>query len=311
VTVADGYVNERIPGGEEDALKAHYPQNISIGDGATPPDKPTDRVPFSVSAGQQVSLVVEVDEKGAIEASGEDDAVRVVIEDVDPESIHYVPKIGSASTGEAGSYHYKLATIEAPETEGGAPVLKLFLAGSHISHFRDLPLLINRPVDTAENVGRIIKEYDKPSNEYRFRSIGKGDGQLRVNEDGDHVNVRGNGKALTLRYQVAGESAVDLATFVDGLTTSEGTATIPIPALGGGDGMHLNVHVMTQGEGTSPDGWVRIPTAVKTLCFRSGIFVGAFDQASPSAFSEIFTSYEASAPAGLISVRVSSIAGVS
>ena len=227
-TVEDGYVNERIPGGETDALINHFPENIK--DGA-------DRVPFTVVAGKQVSLIVEVNEDGAIEAEGAEAAVRVAIEDIDEESTHYEPKIGDASTGIAGVYHYKLAEINAPETEGGPLVLKPFLAGSHISHFRELPLLKNLPQDSAENVGRLIKEYHKPSNEYRFRSIAKGDGQLRITEEADEVQVRGNAKGLIIRYQVDGESAVDVAEFEDGLTTTGADApgeptvvTIPIPA---------------------------------------------------------------------------------
>ena len=229
VTVADGYVNERIPGGEGDALIAHVPENIRLGDAAVPPQQASDRIPFAVTENQQVSLIVEVDEKGAIESAGEEDAVRVVIEDIDEESVHYVPKIGDASTGEAGTYHYKLATIEPPTEPGGPLKLVLFLSGSHISHFRELPLLVNLPETATSGTGRIVKEYDKDSNEYRFRSIAKGDGQLRVDEDGDNVTVRGNGVAATLRYQIEGESAVDIAEFEDGLLVTEEPVTIQIP----------------------------------------------------------------------------------
>jgi hypothetical protein len=195
------------------------------------------RLPFTVEAGKQVSLIVEVDEKGEINPEGADDAVRVAIEDIDEASTHFEPKIGDASTGIAGVYHYKLATIEESDTPD---LLKLtnYLAGSHISHFRELPLLKNLPDAAAADTGRLIKEYDKPTNQYRFRSIAKGDGQLRVDENGDNVTVRGNGKGLIIRYQVEGESATDVAEFEDGLTTT-GTAapgdptvvTIPIPAV--------------------------------------------------------------------------------
>jgi len=189
VTITDGYVNERVPGGTGDALAKHFPENIKDGD---------NRAMFTVTAGKQVSLIVEVDEHGAITASGGDPAVRVAIEDVDPESTHYNPKIGDASTGETGIYRYQLATIEAPEVEGGSPTVKRVLSGSHISHFRELPELVNLPEGSTSNVGRIVKEYDKASNEYRLRSIANGDGQLRVDEDGDNVTVRGNGKNLNL-----------------------------------------------------------------------------------------------------------------
>jgi hypothetical protein len=221
VTIEDGYVNERVPGGTGDALKVHYPANIESGG---------DRVPFTVIDGKQVSLIVEVDEEGEITAAGSDPAVRVAIEDIDEESTHFEPKIGDASTGVAGVYHYKLATIEEGDT-AGVLELKNYLAGSHISHFRELPLLKNLPDGATADTGRIIKEYDKDSNQYRFRSIAKGDGQLRVEEDGDNVTVRGNDVAATLRYQVEGESAVDIAEFEDGLITTESPTTIPIPKL--------------------------------------------------------------------------------
>jgi len=231
VTIADGYVNERIPGGTGDAIAIHFPENIKDGD---------DRAKFTVADGQQVSLIVEVDEDGEINPEGADDAVRVTIETIDETSTHFEPKIGDASTGVAGVYHYKLATIEEGDTPGILE-LKPYLAGSHISHFRELPKLINTPSASATNVGRIVKEYDKESNEYRFRSIAKGDGQLRVDEDGDNVTVRGNAKGLIIRYQVEGESAQDVAEFEDGLTTTGADApaektvvTIPIPALPSG-----------------------------------------------------------------------------
>ncbi len=299
VTITDGYVNEIIPGGTGDALAKHFPENIKDGD---------DRAMFTVTAGKQVSLIVEVDEHGAITASGGDPAVRVAIEDVDPESTHYEPKIGDASTGEAGIYRYQLATIEAPETEGGSPVLKRVLSGSHIQHFRELPKLINLPAASTANTGRLVKEYDKASNQYRFRSIAKGDGQLRIDESGDNVTVRGNGKAATIRYQVAGSSAVDVASFVDGLCDTTGTVTIPIPIV---TGKNVNLHVRNQSEGTDPDGWVNHNVSAKTLCFRNGLLAGTITQADPDALTEICTDIEVSAPGDLISMTCSDIDPVS
>jgi hypothetical protein len=99
-------------------------------------------------------------------------------------------------------------------------------------------LLKNLPESSAADVGRIIKEYHKPTNQYRFRSIAKGDGQLRITEEASEVQVRGNGKGLILRYQIEGETeAVDIAEFEDGLVTTGAdapgepeTVTIEIPA---------------------------------------------------------------------------------
>jgi hypothetical protein len=147
VTIEDGYVNERIPGGTGDALKTHFPNNIKDGDS---------RAKFTVEDGKQVSLIVEVDEDGEINPEGAEDAVRVAIEDIDEASTHFEPKIGDASTGGAGVYHYKLATIEEGDT-AGILELKNYLAGSHISHFRELPLLKNLPEGSAADTGRIVK----------------------------------------------------------------------------------------------------------------------------------------------------------
>jgi hypothetical protein len=214
--------------------------------------------------GQQLSVIVEVDEHGAIAAAASDPPVRAEVESADEESIHYIPKIGDATAGVAGSYHYKICTLEAPEVSGGPPVLKRWLAGSHISHFREIPKVVNLPEGSTTDVARVIKEYHKPSNEIRFRSLSKGDGQLRVHEEGDHMVARGNAKGLIIRYQVEGESAQDVAEFEDGLTTTGADApaektvvTIPIPALPSGwtgvieigDACGTFVHVITVDDG--------------------------------------------------------------
>jgi len=280
VTITDGYVNERIPGGEDDALSTHFPENIKDGD---------NRATFPVSAGEQVSLIVEVDEHGAITASGAEAAVRVEVESVNPTSTHYEPKIGDASTGIAGIYHYQLAIIEAPEVEGGSPTVKRVLSGSHISHFRELPKIVNLPEGSTANVGRIIKEYDKPSNQYRFRSIAKGDGQLRVDESGDNVTVRGNGKDFVLRYQVEGSSAVDAATFEDGLCTDEGSVTIPIPALGSGDNLIVTVREIIYSIDSGTAAMTFTSSSILSHHYwLNGLYVGTtepdYGEATPEAF---------------------------
>lgn len=234
VTMQDGCVNERVPGGEDSALIAHEVPDLKLGEDAVAEDgeEASDRRRFYLAVGQQLSVIVEVDEHGAIAAAASDPPVRAEVESADEESIHYIPKIGDATAGVAGSYHYKICTLEAPEVSGGPPVLKRWLAGSHISHFREIPKVVNLPEGSTTDVARVIKEYHKPSNEIRFRSLSKGDGQLRVHEEGDHMVARGNGKNFVLRYQVEGSSAEDAATFEDGLITDEGSVTIPIPTAG-------------------------------------------------------------------------------
>jgi len=132
--------------------------------------------------------------------------------------------------------------------------------------------------------------------------------QIRVKPASDDkcAVVLGNGKVGKLEFQFGPEDIREVLNWSDGLVTNEGTVNVEIPL-----GKNLNLHVRTQSEGTDPDGWMQLPTAVKTLCWRAGSFVGAFDQASPTSIVERFAAYEEAAPLDLISVGVSSISGVS
>lgn len=132
--------------------------------------------------------------------------------------------------------------------------------------------------------------------------------QIRVQEASDKkcVVVKGNGNVGNLQFQTGPEEFTPGIEWDDGLITNDGTVTIE--AFGG---KNLNIHIMTQGEGTDPDGWVRTPTSVKTLCWRNGRYVGAFDQASSTSYSDLFVGYEETTPVDLLSVRVSRINGVS
>lgn len=289
VALVLGYLCEIKPG-TDDAIILHKPSNMDAS------------LPMTV--GQQVSLQVSVDENALVVPP-----VSLVVEAEDEDSVHYRPIAGDDREGVAGTMKYKLAVCRAA---GENPEIELFLAGSHVYHFRDIPLIENTVPEPAEGIGRVLKKIEPADGKIMIRSLTKADGQLRVDEDGDLIKLRGNNRKLTLKYQIEGESPVDVLQTEDGLEitgTPEGAAAIiPIPKLGG---KNLNVHIMTQGEGTSPDGWVRTPTAVQTLVWRNGVFRGAFEQASPSAYSEIFTEIEEAAPGDLISVRVSRINGVS
>jgi hypothetical protein len=190
ITVADGCVNERVPGGEDSATIAHECENIRLGKKAIAPETPETRTEFPIQPGQQVSVVVDVDPEGAIRGTSPEDPVRVVIEPVNQvNSVHYVPPIGDDTSGKFGEYHYKLATLEPVPDAEDAWQLKRWLAGSHISHFRELPILANTYDTGSTGIGRIVKEYAEPTNRYLFRGISGVSGQIVITEMDDTVQI--------------------------------------------------------------------------------------------------------------------------
>lgn len=180
VTVNAGYVLERLPGGTGPAAIAHGCPNLINTAEVFPPDQPGAKAAFDIRPGQQVSIVVDVSERGVVEANGSDAPVRCVIEDADADSIHYVPPTGDEE-GVRGEYHYQLAVME----ETG---LRWVLAGSHIDHFQDLPRLKNGVEGAEENVGRIVRKYDAETNRFILRSLRAGDG-IGIEETEDEVII--------------------------------------------------------------------------------------------------------------------------
>lgn len=238
VRVTDGWVNERIPGVNDPVTNAsavHKPHNILWGaDGAsqTPVKAATDRRSFPITVGQQVSVVVYVDAQGAIalpSGSTEAGPTKIAIESEDFKSIHYVPpRPIDSDVGIAGEYHYKLAVLKAADGTHSAPWLEIFLAGSHLDHFRDLPILDNL-AGAGTDIGRVFKEYNKETNTYEFRAINTSSGQLTASETEDGIELTGNGEGDTLTVTIGDDSPIDILTWVDGLVTAHADFSIPAP----------------------------------------------------------------------------------
>jgi len=237
VSVWDGWVNERIPGVQDPPVNAtavHKPWNILWGADAVAPDLGTDRRTFPISIGQQVSVIVNVAAEGNIElpagAPGTTlGPTEIKVEAEDEDSVHYVPpRPVDSDTGSAGVYHYKLAVLRDADATHSAPWLEIFLAGSHIDHFAELPILDNL-TGAAEDIGRVFKEYDPETNTYTFRAIDTSEGELVVTETEDGLGLRGNSKDGTLTITIEGESPVTALTWVDGLVDQEGNTNIDIP----------------------------------------------------------------------------------
>jgi hypothetical protein len=217
VTVGPGLVNERIPGSDP-GLATHYPSNIG---GFT-----EDRVEFSISVGQQISLRVLVKANGQV-GHDSDPPVTVVIEDEDRESVHYIPPGADDSTGTNGAYHYKLGVLRAGDVSTDPPHLERWLSGDHIEHFQDVTRLDNVTNPSTTNLARPLKKYDADTNRWLFRSlVPHPDGQAKVDETADEMRVRGNEKAFVLNFVDCAGSPLGTINWADGMITSEGSLTI-------------------------------------------------------------------------------------
>ena len=291
VSLTDGWLNERIPGVYDGdppptATAFHKPHNILWGaDGASqsPVRLATDRREFPIAIGEQLSIVVYVDPDGAIggDAAPADGPLEIAVEEEDEPSVHYVPpRATDEYEGAAGVYHYKMAVLRAADATHTGPWLELFMAGSHLDHFRDLPLLENSAAE-AENTGRVFKKYDETTNQYLFRTLDATTGELTITEQESGVEIRGNSVDGTLT--IANETtSPDILSWVDGLITSAGAFEI----MGGGN-LNLGVNQLA----FDADGHVYGSDSIATtLYFRGGRFIGTTDPAD--------------APAGLVSQTI-------
>jgi hypothetical protein len=286
----DGCINERIPGVQDPPVNAtavRKPWNILWGADTTPPQLATDRRTFPITIGQQVSVLVNVAAEGNIElpagAPGTTlGPIEIAVEEEDEKSIHYVPpRPVDYDEGAAGVYHYKLAVLRDKDATHSGPWLELFLAGSHLSHFAELPILDNL-TGAAEDIGRVFKEYDPETNTYQFRAIDTSEGELVITENEDGLALRGNSKDGTLTITIEGESPVTALTWVDGLVDQEGTTDIAIPAqeeFPGGGNLNLEIY---QAEVIDSDGFYKIielnsTSPLETLYWRNGLYTGKTD----------------------------------
>lgn len=184
VIVHDGIIIERFPGGTESATKEHTVENIKEGDGVFPPASPGDRVRFPVKIGDQVSIFFECRPDGSIK-----DVPTVIVtkEDENP-SVHWAPPAGDDAEGMFGEFWYKLATIEAGERPETAKI-KPCLMGSHINHWAEIPRLENTIQEATENVGRVVKDFDKDLSKFNIRSIRNKHPLIKITESDEAIEI--------------------------------------------------------------------------------------------------------------------------
>ena len=285
VQVADGWVNERIPGVFDpvaNATAVHKPHNILWGaDGASqdPVKAATDRRDFPITIGQQVSVVVFVNAEGNValpDGSTEDGPTKIGVEEEDYKSIHYVPpRPQDEDEGSAGEYHYKLAVLRDADGTHSGPWLEMFLAGSHMDHFAELPILDNMAA-AGENKGRVFEKYDPDTNTYQFRVIDTSEGELEITETEGGLGMRGNSKNGSITVTEDGGSPTTVAEWVDGLMTTEGTQNIDIPASDFPGGGNLN-HEIYQLSYDNDGHIYGSESLVQTLYWRNGLYIGTTD----------------------------------
>jgi hypothetical protein len=247
VNVADGWVNERIPGVQSppsNATAVHKPFNILWGDDATAPDLPTDRRKFPLSVGQQVSVLVNVVAEGQVGLPDDHPPetlgpTEIAIEEEDTDSVHWVPPCADDAEGSGGVFHYKLAVLRAADATHPTPWLEYFLSGSHIDHYGAF-LLENAANPGPAGSARVLKEYDEQANKYVFRLIKKG-GQLKVNEESDGIEIRGNEVSKWAEWKDEGASTGDKLEWDDGLMTTNENKTILLPVVVAGEGIDVAI----------------------------------------------------------------------
>lgn len=181
-----GVVVERVPG-SGNAVNLLEPINrLTEGD-------PTR---FDIVVGQAVYLAVEVDKAGGIsspipeEGAEPTPAVRIEVGEDNRQSTHYVPVVDNLTPGAAGTMYYKLMVLKTPVAPSTSPTVEKWLAGSHVSHYQELPS-IRSTFGAGDGVGVITKEWNNSGKYYEMRVVSKGTGRNNVSTSGDEVIVRG------------------------------------------------------------------------------------------------------------------------
>lgn len=227
VKVRPGYVIERVPG-PDDAIEYHEPANL------WDDTDPTKLAEFEIVDGQAVYIKVQVDENGTVTATS-GDAVAIEVAADDQTSDHYEPKVDDESSdGVAGTMKYKLAVF----TAGPPAKLEKFAAGSHISHWQDLPQM------KCDGGGvSPIKKWDNAAKCYKYRGtkglfgIKEQDGGDDINLDLDIENV-GSGQQILKTDNGEGDDAKAQLRTIRGAATGDpgfSGAQIEVSTPGGGN----------------------------------------------------------------------------
>ena len=189
VTVTPGRVTDRVPGDQGDAVISYEPGNLRYtanNPSATPPEVLGEPRRFAITVGDSVCVKVEVLPTGAIgkESTAETEWVKIEIgSGTEIESIHYIPAVADDDEGTPGTYYYQLAKLESTDT--GAKLTPI-MAGSHIDHYRERPILDNVGYGDAN----VIKDYHAETDTYRFRSL-KGTNGITVTQNADDIEISG------------------------------------------------------------------------------------------------------------------------
>ena len=189
--VSPGRVTDRVPGDQGNAVISYQPGNLYYASGEANPEADPPIVAgaprrLEMSVGDSICITGEVLPTGAIgkESTAETEWVKIEIgSGTAIESIHYIPAVADDDEGTPGTYYYQLAKLESTET--GAKLTPI-MAGSHIDHYRERPILDNVGYGDAN----VIKDYHAETDTYRFRSL-KGANGVTVTQNADDIEISG------------------------------------------------------------------------------------------------------------------------
>ena len=135
---------------------------------------------FDIAEGQSVFVSLEVGADGSVvyrptvgEVLG---SPAISIGSQTTPSAHYVPPVGDDFYGATGNYAYKLANFNLDAN--GNFLIKEYLAGDHIPHYRDLPKIRKRSGEGED----IFHSYEPTANRYETYGLAPADatGQIPV-----------------------------------------------------------------------------------------------------------------------------------
>ena len=232
VKVNRGYVVDHVTGGSSgfDALATWICSNQYETDGTLHE--------FSIMDGQAVYVSVTVDASGAISACA------IYIGTQSEVSSHYVPAVGDDTYGSGGTYLYKLADFNLDSNH--CFDIKLCLAGDHVPHYRDLPI-IKKGVDGGED---IFQKYDPGADRYTTYGLApstatgqipvtltKEAGLIKFGVPKSDITalITGSGGTGALKVVIYGTGTTHtLMEWTNGIITSAGDKVMTFDTLAGG-----------------------------------------------------------------------------
>jgi hypothetical protein len=190
-TVSPGIVCERVTDASP-AVLFHVPDGIFDGEKLKE---------HSIGDGKSIAVQVRVLKSGGIGTEvKEEKIVEIVVVPTGEESSHYIPfPVGDQKEGAEGIMIYELAKF----TKIGNKLVKENVhAGSHICHWRDLPLFrkeagvhdiffrFDRPSSTYKTKGLTEELCGRSSNVRTVKITDNGGGDLKFKTDGSDFNLK-------------------------------------------------------------------------------------------------------------------------